>query len=69
MSLIRLTNILNNITRLQERANMQLSHIEISNFRNLSSITVDFSDDINILVGENNIGKSASNHFCLACFL
>ena len=37
---------------------MQLSHIEISNYRNLSGVNIDFSDDINIIVGENNIGKS-----------
>ena len=38
--------------------NVQLSHIGISNFRNLSEVAIDFSDDINIIVGENNIGKS-----------
>ncbi len=37
---------------------MKISKLTIENFRNLSGVHIDFSDDINIIVGENNIGKS-----------
>lgn len=37
---------------------MRISKVEVSNFRNLDSITVQFNPDANYIVGENNIGKS-----------
>lgn len=37
---------------------MRLRGIKISNYRNLNDLKVVFSDDINYIVGENNIGKS-----------
>ena len=37
---------------------MRLREINISNYRNLDNIKISFSDDINYIVGENNIGKT-----------
>ncbi|KXL53890.1 DNA replication and repair protein RecF [Anaerotignum neopropionicum] len=37
---------------------MILRGIKLSNYRNLDDIKVIFSDDINYIVGENNVGKS-----------
>ena len=37
---------------------MILSKIKIDNYRNLSGLSAQFSNDINFIVGENNIGKS-----------
>lgn len=37
---------------------MFISNISIKNFRNLDSISVDFKDGINLLIGQNNAGKS-----------
>jgi DNA replication and repair protein RecF len=49
---------------------MVLSRIEISNFRNISSIECDFSQRINFLFGDNAQGKTnlieAIYHLCLA---
>ncbi len=56
MCLIRPINTLNSIIR--SVLVMQISNLSIENFRNLSGVTVNFSDDINSIVGENNIGKS-----------
>ncbi|WP_186843858.1 ATP-dependent nuclease [Acetobacterium tundrae] len=37
---------------------MYISKISIENYRNFDSITVDFRDGINLLIGQNNAGKS-----------
>lgn len=37
---------------------MYLSRLSISNFRNIQSLDLQFSDGLNILVGENNVGKT-----------
>ncbi|HBN05308.1 MAG TPA: ATP-dependent endonuclease, partial [Bacteroidales bacterium] len=37
---------------------MFISNISIKNFRNFDSISVDFRDGINLLIGQNNAGKS-----------
>lgn len=37
---------------------MFISNIRIENFRNFDSISVDFRDGINLLIGQNNAGKS-----------
>lgn len=37
---------------------MYISNIEINNFRNFKNISIDFRDGINILIGQNNAGKS-----------
>lgn len=37
---------------------MYISNIKIENYRNFESISVDFSDGINLLIGANNSGKS-----------
>lgn len=37
---------------------MYISKISIENYRNFDSITVDFQDGINLLIGQNNAGKS-----------
>lgn len=37
---------------------MFISNISIENFRNFGSISVDFRDGINVLIGQNNAGKS-----------
>jgi len=37
---------------------MFISNIRIVNFRNFSSISVDLRDGINLLIGQNNAGKS-----------
>lgn len=37
---------------------MFISNISIENFRNFRSISVDFRDGINVLIGQNNAGKS-----------
>ncbi|WP_278403036.1 ATP-dependent nuclease [Megamonas rupellensis] len=48
---------------------MILRKMQLSNYRNLNNISVSFSDDINYIVGENNLGKSnllyAINHVLL----
>lgn len=36
---------------------MYLSEVRIKNFRNLKSLTAKFSKGLNVIVGENNIGK------------
>jgi predicted ATP-dependent endonuclease of OLD family len=37
---------------------MYISSISIENYRNFDSISVDFQDGINLLIGQNNTGKS-----------
>lgn len=37
---------------------MRLSHIHISNYRNIDDISVDFHPESNYIIGENNLGKS-----------
>jgi predicted ATP-dependent endonuclease of OLD family len=37
---------------------MYISSISVENFRNFDSISVDFQDGINLLIGQNNAGKS-----------
>ena len=37
---------------------MKLRGIKLLNYRNLSNIKIIFSDDLNYIVGENNIGKT-----------
>lgn len=37
---------------------MKISKVDISNFKTIKDITLDFSDDITLIVGKNNIGKS-----------
>lgn len=37
---------------------MYISNISIENYRNFDSISVDFKDGINLLIGQNNSGKS-----------
>lgn len=37
---------------------MYISNINIKNFRNFDSLSVDFRDGINLLIGQNNSGKS-----------
>ena len=37
---------------------MYISNIEIKNFRNFRDISIEFRDGINILIGQNNAGKS-----------
>lgn len=37
---------------------MKLSHIHVSNYRNIDDISVDFHTEANYIIGENNLGKS-----------
>lgn len=37
---------------------MFISNIKINNFRNFDNISVDFRDGVNLLIGQNNAGKS-----------
>lgn len=37
---------------------MEVTFIKIMNYRNLSELQVAINNDINFIVGENNIGKS-----------
>lgn len=37
---------------------MQIKSVRIKNFRNFSDFSIDFSDGFQLLIGENNIGKS-----------
>lgn len=37
---------------------MYLSKINIRNFRNLESLEVNLSPGLNVIVGENNVGKT-----------
>lgn len=37
---------------------MQLTYVEIQNYRNLGNLELSINSDINFIVGENNIGKS-----------
>ena len=37
---------------------MKIIRVSISNYRNISGITVDLDKDSNYIIGENNIGKS-----------
>lgn len=37
---------------------MYISNISIKNFKNFDSITIEFHDGINLLIGQNNAGKS-----------
>ncbi|MFJ5317542.1 AAA family ATPase [Pectobacterium versatile] len=39
---------------------MNIQHIEISNFRKLLSVRIDFSNETTLLVGANNSGKSSA---------
>ncbi|MBY3544788.1 AAA family ATPase [Rhizobium laguerreae] len=38
---------------------MYLATLKVTNFRKLSSVSLDFNDGLNIIVGPNNVGKSA----------
>ena len=37
---------------------MYISRIDIENYRNFESVSVRFKDGINLLIGQNNSGKS-----------
>ena len=37
---------------------MYISRIDIENYRNFESVSVSFKDGINLLIGQNNSGKS-----------
>lgn len=37
---------------------MKIISVEISNYRNLSGIEINFNSDSNYIIGENNLGKS-----------
>lgn len=37
---------------------MKIESIEILNYRNISECSISFNDDVNYIIGENNIGKS-----------
>ena len=37
---------------------MKLRGIKLTNYRNLGDMKIIFSDDVNYIVGENNIGKT-----------
>lgn len=37
---------------------MFLSRVQIENFRNLKRLSAEFSDGLNVIVGENNVGKT-----------
>lgn len=37
---------------------MHLARIHIKNFRNLLDVTAEFKPGLNVLVGENNVGKT-----------
>lgn len=39
---------------------MYIQHIEISNFRKLLSVRIDFANETTLLVGANKIGKSSA---------
>jgi predicted ATP-dependent endonuclease of OLD family len=36
---------------------MKIVKVEIHNYRNLDGVTIDFAEDYNCVVGENNLGK------------
>lgn len=38
---------------------MYLANLKVSNFRKLSNVSLDFNEGLNIIVGPNNVGKSA----------
>lgn len=38
---------------------MYLANLKVSNFRKLSNVSLDFNEGLNIIVGANNVGKSA----------
>ena len=42
---------------------MKLIGVKIDNYRNLSGLSIGFSEDISFIVGENNIGKSNLQRF------
>ena len=48
---------------------MRLDHIEISSFRNLDAVSLDFSPHTNALIGDNGQGKTnlAESIYLLAC--
>ena len=37
---------------------MHLARVHVRNFRNIRNMTVDFRPGLNVLLGENNVGKS-----------
>ncbi|MHB0853205.1 AAA family ATPase [Stutzerimonas nitrititolerans] len=39
---------------------MRIQHVEISNFRKLLSVRIDFANETTLLVGANNSGKSSA---------
>ena len=41
-----------------DRKSMKIKRLELSNFRNYESLCVDFSDNVNILYGDNAAGKT-----------
>ncbi|WP_010503977.1 ATP-dependent nuclease [Paenibacillus elgii] len=47
---------------------MFLKNLVIKNFRNISSLSIDFRKGLNILIGENNAGKSAIIDALRICF-
>ena len=38
---------------------MHLAHVEVRNFRCLRELRVDLQQDLNLLVGRNNVGKTS----------
>lgn len=43
---------------LRAQANIHIESLEIHNFRGIVSLTIDFEEDLTVLVGPNNVGKS-----------
>lgn len=37
---------------------MNISHIKINNFKSIKKLRIDFNRKLNVLIGENNIGKT-----------
>jgi len=46
-------------TPVQTNSGIYIENVKVSNFRSLKNISVDLQPDINILLGANNVGKSA----------
>ena len=37
---------------------MRISKLRIENYRNLDGVSISFDEDVNYIVGENNLGKT-----------
>ena len=37
---------------------MQIQHLKLTNFRNYSSLEIDFNKNVNIFIGDNGKGKT-----------